>query len=64
MTKLYYKLIHFGGGTDDIVKSDTFNTLYAMSNTTQKEFKKDSYKSRKNSINLCITLYVPKYNII
>ena len=29
-----------------------------MSNATQKVFKKDSYKSRKNSINLRIILYV------
>ena len=40
-----------GGERYDVVKSDTFNTLYSMSNVTQKVFKKDSYRSRKNSIN-------------
>ena len=40
-----------GGERYDVVKSDTFNTLHSMSNATQKVFKKDSYKSRKNSIN-------------
>ena len=31
--------------------SDTFNTLHQISDLHNKVFKKDSYRSRKNSIN-------------
>lgn len=40
-----------GGERYDVVKSDTFNTLYQISDLHNKVFKKDSYRSRKNSIN-------------